>query len=70
MNKDLEHREICHCISRAQEIIVYLIKQHNVEISEEYHLKKAYAELLEVYGTQLDKLCKLGLKELEEKGND
>ena len=56
---DLSHSEICRAICRAQEIISDLHEQHNIEIKESYHLKKAFDELQEVFETQFAKSCKL-----------
>ena len=59
MNKNLSYSEICRTIYCAQEIICDLIEQNNVEIPEEYYLKKAFNALQEVFETQFDKWCKI-----------
>ena len=66
IGKDLDQGGICRTIAHVQELICDLIEQNNVEIPEEYYLKKAFNALQEVFETQFDKWCKLlGVNENE-----
>ena len=59
IGKDLDYGGICRTIIHVQEIICDLIEQNNVEIPEEYYLKKAFNALQEVFETQFYKLNKV-----------
>ena len=59
IGKDLDYGGICRTITHVQEIICDLIEQNNVEIPEEYYLKKAFNALQEVFETQFYKLNKV-----------
>ena len=59
IGKDLDYGGICRTIIHVQEIICDLIEQNNVEIPEEYYLKKAFNALQEVFETQFDKWRKI-----------